>query len=440
MARERATILDDDRRGRSASGGPAWRGTVSERLQVAQRLPQAIASVTSYSNGRSAARRRFAYVSREGEISLEVHDGTMLEGLDEVDRFLDDWEADFSDRSKSRDVMNYFVSFPEGVDREKALTVAREFFAETFGPNHEYAFAPHDDTDNFHVHALVKLRGYDGKAMRRTQGTIEQWRGEFAAKAREHGILLDASPRRARAKAREATPRWLEQMRKRGATPRLDGTLRPDPEAERYQALLSASSARERLEFAKQARLVAQEAFSIEKPKDRLMALEIAADLAIFAEGIPTPRARFRPNGNRNGDPQPGDDLRRRIDRALQATKVEALGKPGAREAREIVLEVDRMMRKHVGSFGAGADQRAAIALRGRVSRAHAEPIREPRPEVAELPETADEMLQKLAKISDPHKRQQAEQELLNMVEATEAAATSPRSNVAGKRSPEVER
>ncbi len=102
--------------------------------------------------------------------------------------------------------MHVVVSVPAGSDREKTVDAAREFFREMFTENHEYAFAAHDETDHFHIHLLVKLCGRDGKQMRMTRKDPDLWRQKFAAKAREKGLRVDASPRWAKREGSSIQP------------------------------------------------------------------------------------------------------------------------------------------------------------------------------------------------------------------------------------------
>jgi len=435
--RERATILDDDRRGRNI-----WEGSVADRLRIAEGYHQAVAKVTSYNHGKAAALKRFQYVSRGGEIPLELHDGTMLEGDEAITDLVAHWASDFSTRAKSRDVMSYVVSFPSGVDREAAISTSRECFGETFGDNHEYAFAPHDDADKFHVHLLVKMRGYDGKAMQRTKGDLERWRQRLAEKARKNGIPLDASPRFARGKARLAVPEWMVRMEARGERPRKD--FDADPLAGEFQQQLSKANARERVEFAKQAKAVAQEALSISDPKKKLRALDIAAQLAIYAEGMATPDARGRKYARtrraRGEKLEAGwsksagsktvraEELKRRLDAAIRIAKKKGLGKPGAENTRVLVHEVERLIRKQVSGFSAGAQQREAIAIRAKVSALLREPVQAPNPRVEKLPDSAEEMLRQVSEMKDPRKKAKAKEEMANLIRGADKQTQEHRS------------
>ena len=185
--------LEEDRKGRGRRTDPleghgnpnrAWKGSLSDRSRVAKGMPQAVLKITSYGRGLKDAKKLTRYIGEQGETQVETDDGSILDTVEEMEQLAQDWAADFSDAKgevrKARDVMHVVVSVPAGSDHDKTVDAAREFFAESFGEKHEYAFAAHDETDHFHVHLLVKLRGRDGKQMRSTR----KGPGPVAAKIR----------------------------------------------------------------------------------------------------------------------------------------------------------------------------------------------------------------------------------------------------------------
>ena len=365
---ELAGLLDEERRGRRGPGlgqlgggkrgGRAWRGGLADRLRVARKLPQAVVKISSHNSGKPQVRARLHYVSRDGALAIETDEGITLDGLEEVDRLVDDWAADFGSRVNSRDTMSLVISLPAGTDADKAVDAAREFFAETFAENHEYAFAGHDDTDNFHIHLVVKARGRDGKPMRATRRDPQLWRQAFAEKAREQGIDLDASPRWARGKGRRTPLTAVFEIRRRGETPRVDEQAakeairrarNPKDRPTKSEQVIRAINQRERFEFANQAVAVAEEAKSIADDGRRLAALKIAAELARFAEGMPVPQSRMD---------------------TMKAALKPGTGRvpPDLGEVRKLVKRTERAIRDQVATFKSPRQHRQAIAARARLS------------------------------------------------------------------------
>lgn len=363
-------LLEDERRGRRARqgrdlhvSGRAWKGSLGDRLLVARKLPQAVLKISSHNTGKTRVRARLHYISRQGAVALETDQGIALEGLEEIDAFVDDWAVDFPSRKNSRDAMSLVISLPAGTDKEKATQAAREFFAEAFAENHEYAFAGHEDTDNFHIHVVVKSRGRDGKPMRPSRRDPQLWRQAFAEKARAHGIALDASPRFARGEGRRTPPTAIYELRRRGERVEMDHLAakeavrrakNPRDRASRSESVIRKINARERVTFAEQALEAVKQAKTIKDDTKRLAALEIASDLASFAEGMPVPKSRM-------------DRMKAEVKPGAGEPKVDD------REARRLVKLVERGLRGQVPTFEGRGQQRSAIAARARLSNVIAE-------------------------------------------------------------------
>ena len=367
--------LDDPRRrrGRAAlvlrsHSNPtrAWGGNLTQRVRVTRQLPQAVLKITSHSQGLGSVRARLHYISRKGALSVETDEGVFLEGTEELDAFAEDWSVDFSGRRgsqrKARDTMNLFVSLPSGADRDRALEAARDFFKATFSENHEYVFAAHDDSDHFHVHLIVKLRGRDGKVLRASRKDPELWRQGFAEKARSYGIELDASPRYARGQGtRSGAVTPVYEIRQRGGVPDRDTQMLRDvvkrirsregnAETEHEEAI-RAIHGYERLEYAKQARGVMAQIGRLTSDRERLEALKMASDLAVYAERMPEAKSKAE---------------------LLKQAMTKGSAKPlsDTPQVRRLTKETERAIRNQVKTFSEPGMQKEAISARVRLSRA----------------------------------------------------------------------
>ncbi|MCP4040310.1 MAG: relaxase/mobilization nuclease domain-containing protein [bacterium] len=329
-------------------------------MAVARGLPQAVVKITSHNKGRANTRQRLLYISRDGEIPLETDEGTQLEGVAEIDAYLDAWAVDFGTRKNGRDAMSLVASVPPGMDRAAALNSARAFFAKAFGGNHAYAFAGHTEKDHFHVHAVVKMRGHDGRQLTTDKADLRRWREQFAEAANGYGLEFDASPRYARGKGRPGVHGVVHQIRSRGQIPRVDREAAEEAlarvrdlatESSPAQEQQHATNARERVAYAKQARAVAEQARQLQDELQRVRSLEIASDLAVFAEAMPTPKTRVE---------------------ALLAAVGRGQGnasKPGREETRKWTKTTERAIRDVTATFTDPKLQRRAIAARTRLSR-----------------------------------------------------------------------
>lgn len=364
-SKESVGLLDEERRGRRARssnnasmGDRAWKGHLGDRILVAKKLPQAILKISSHNTGKSRVSARLRYISRQGRLALETDEGVMLDGVDEVDALVDSWSVDFPDRKNSRDAMSLVISLPAGTDEQAATDAAREFLSEAFSENQEYVFAAHDDTENFHIHVVVKSRGRDGKPMRPSRRDPQYWRQAYAEKARAHGIELDASPRFARGEGRRTPPTAVFEKRRRreplnvdnaAAKRALQRALNPRDRASRSESVIRNINERERVVFATQALEVIKQSKTLKDDGQRLAALEIASELASFAEGMPVPKSRM-------------DRMKALVKPDLAEPKVDT------RESRRLVKLVERGLRGQVLSFDSKKDQRSAIAARVRLS------------------------------------------------------------------------
>lgn len=174
-----------------------WSGSLPQRIRASKRLPQAVFKISSYSRSGGAVWDRVHYISREGELAVEDANGQQLADLAELEEMVGEWEERQGKRA-TRLAMSAVASFPAGVDQEKATAAARQFFQAAFADTYDYVFAPHADTDQFHVHLLLETRGHDGQLLRLDRAALHDLRLLLAEQARAQGIELDASPRWAR--------------------------------------------------------------------------------------------------------------------------------------------------------------------------------------------------------------------------------------------------
>ena len=304
--------LEDDRRGRGRQGSGGQTGTggsagkLERMLRIARGTPQAVVKITSYGHGRRAAMDSLMYISRKEELEIETDQGLGLEGKGSAERLVDQWAPTFSRRRDGRDVMNLTLSFPPGADKHAAQGAARECLRECFSENHHYGFAAHDDTDHFHVHAVIKMRGHDGKQLATAKKDLRRWRSVLAHEARARGIELDDSPRYARGKGRRGTSRAVQQIKARGERPRVEQELAraaieraTNPAAKPHEAevRMEATNGRERVEYARRAALTAHAAAELGDEAQQAKGLKVAAELASYALRMPVPRTRGAGDG-----------------------------------------------------------------------------------------------------------------------------------------------
>jgi type IV secretory pathway VirD2 relaxase len=169
----------------------------SKASRVLARKPEVMVKITGFSKSAGGVKSNLEYITRNGKVELEDSKGGIYSGKESVKEFFNEWN-DFDRegrRQNQRDTMKLVLSMPEGTDPDKLKNAAREFLKESFGANHEYAFALHTDDKHPHVHIAVKTLGFDERRLNPRKADIQHWRESFAEKLRENGIEAEATPR-----------------------------------------------------------------------------------------------------------------------------------------------------------------------------------------------------------------------------------------------------
>ena len=164
--------------------------------------------------------------SRPNDVTLRVK-GNAVE-LENIKECLDDYAENNHLKSAydiklpkarlPREVMKMIVSSPEGTDPEKVRTAARHFASEAFSDlGYRYLMALHTNTPNPHAHLVIKMRNEQGERLSTSKNDLMQWRLLWAEKAREQGIMVEASYVKSRGQGRKSEKSSLYQMRKSNA-------------------------------------------------------------------------------------------------------------------------------------------------------------------------------------------------------------------------------
>ena len=226
-------------------------------------------------------------------MELEGPTGKLLDQA-ELEQTVAVWDGDTAPGRGRRFAMSAMVSFPADVDQAQGTEAARQFFRAAFAENHDYVFAAHTDTENFHVHVVVQAAGHDGKQIRIGPPALQAMRELFAEKALEAGIELDASPRWARGLEADQQPRLeVEGMARRGVAPALSPevgwSLAPElrEQWDASRAALNApgghpEAAAEAVAYARSAAGVAGQIIKLTNDQDRVAAVKGAVSLARF--------------------------------------------------------------------------------------------------------------------------------------------------------------
>ena len=213
-------VLDGKRRGRSGSSGAEGRlGSPKERCARAllrnAAAPRSWQSVVKRIVGGSTRtpqelKRLLDYVSREEGVQSTWCN---LAGYDRdfdperTGRIAEVWSSTWNGAPKRGHTDHIILSFPRGVDTDRAEAVARDWGQAVFGSGEfgdvwRYVAALHKDTDHLHAHFVVDKHGIEqGRFMsicRHAALNFDVMRELHAEISQEHGLNIVASTRLSR--------------------------------------------------------------------------------------------------------------------------------------------------------------------------------------------------------------------------------------------------
>lgn len=116
-----------------------------------------------------------------------------------------------------RNAMKMALSSPEGTNPKKVQRAAEAFAKEAFGDaGYRYLYALHTDTNNAHVHLVVKMVNDEGVRLKTEKVDLYRWRELWAEKSREQGIDVVAVPNYMRGVSSGKNPNVAQMIRMKG--------------------------------------------------------------------------------------------------------------------------------------------------------------------------------------------------------------------------------
>ncbi|MCC7684797.1 relaxase/mobilization nuclease domain-containing protein [Janthinobacterium sp. FW305-128] len=170
-------------------------------LRVVSGTPEVMVKITGFGKGGGHIEAHVKYISRHGKVELENDRGDLINGKDEIKELFSDWADDFKNKKRhkeQRDTVHLFFSMPPGTDPDGVRGAVRNLLKSEYSHNHEYVFALHTDQPHPHVHAAIKIKGFDGTRLRHNRDDLQSLRESFAAHLRLHDIDAEATPRQLR--------------------------------------------------------------------------------------------------------------------------------------------------------------------------------------------------------------------------------------------------
>ena len=174
------------------------------------------------------------YIARNGLLDVVDSDGNKLDRAERrnlIEEWCDDQnvpksEAEITGR-RAADARRMIISCPAGTDPEKVMIAAQQFGQEFFKDNgFDYVCALHcrssehpNEPEHPHVHFIIKTINQDEQRLNVRKNDLKFMRERFAAIAKEHGIIMNATPRAVRGKTEKAKPlEQVHQERREAAT------------------------------------------------------------------------------------------------------------------------------------------------------------------------------------------------------------------------------
>jgi hypothetical protein len=220
--------------------GPETKLTPSEVALIARtarRVPEVMIKVSGGARTLQGVGAHFDYIGRKGlnEIETDMGERLMERGF-EKDLMLD-WDLDVdvlrrhTDRAIARSrkgpklVHNVIFSMPRGTPSDKLAAAVRAFAVNQFALKHRYAMALHTHQGNPHVHLVVRAISEQGVRLNIRKATLRDWRQQFAAHLREHGIAANATERAVRGETRIAKSDGVFRSERRGSSTYVEAKL-----------------------------------------------------------------------------------------------------------------------------------------------------------------------------------------------------------------------
>jgi hypothetical protein len=194
----------------SAARRANWIRTRIEATAV-RRAPQVMVKVTGGGRGMKAIAAHLRYISKNGRLDIEDHDGNKSRGREALREIGDEWRFGgtlIEDASDRREAYNIMLSMPRGGADPLIVERAAREFAQAELADHKYVMVLHDHQANPHVHISVRAESMHGKRLNPRKTDLHRWRETFAEKLRGWGIDAEASRQATRGVTRNYDALW----------------------------------------------------------------------------------------------------------------------------------------------------------------------------------------------------------------------------------------
>ena len=278
--------------GRPSSLSPSAKARLA---RIARGAPEVMVKITGRSRGVVHLKQHLDYITRNGRLQAELHDGSKVETRADLRALHDDWLAAniLGERGGNRpgaaQSVGIILSMPEGTPPDRVHDAARSWARTTLG-EHDWLLVRHDDRGHPHVHVTVRAVGPNGKRLTAGPADLQRWRETFARELRRLGIEAEATPRKARGVVIKAAKSAVHRVGQRGLEPRIarrsrDETITSPDKPSKWELGIQARQEAIRAAYLTQAEELEQGAADD---------VHLARDIRSFVASMPVPLTRQR--------------------------------------------------------------------------------------------------------------------------------------------------
>ncbi|OKP21781.1 MobP1 family relaxase [Serratia fonticola] len=184
---------------KARNGGAAYHKTVKQRITSKGASREVMVKITGNAKTAKGIKNSINYISRESELKLRDDEGREYEGGSDITD-ANDYMISPEDRLRIDDDKNPNISHNMmfntnavvGVSQEDMLDAVQNVIKEKY-PDNRFIMAYHNDTDNPHVHVVMRIPDNSGVRINIRKADLRDLRSGFAQKLQDKGYNVKAT-------------------------------------------------------------------------------------------------------------------------------------------------------------------------------------------------------------------------------------------------------
>jgi hypothetical protein len=183
---------------------------------------QVVINITGYSKSKNALSAHSSYLTSQTNRDNKIKEDTFktISGndisKDNINKKTKAWyELDGGDKGNSRIALKMVLSSPSGSNPRSVEKAVIRFSEKEFGKTNDYFHVLHTDTNNPHVHLVVRMRGYDGKKLDPRKSDLKKWRDAYGKELNKENINVISTTRASRGIGVKSDKLVVDHMRKK---------------------------------------------------------------------------------------------------------------------------------------------------------------------------------------------------------------------------------